>query len=291
MNIISLIKKLNEFWRQYNINEIDTWDMEMGAATFHPKCFFDTLKNKPFGFSYLQPSRRQSDGKYGLSPNRVVRHHQYQVLIHSQYKELLESKSSEEISTIIQDLYKKSLEYIGFDIKNNDIRFIENNWENTGLGAFGVGWEVWVNGMEITQFTFFTKMADIELAHPIIELAYGIERLALMLNNQISFYDLQWDTHISYKDYFQMYESEMTSYYLDVLEINRNYLDKIEININLLAEKKLSYPMYENILLYNKELNLLLATRSINHLERKILIDKMRLMTNKCAENFLQKYL
>ncbi len=248
MNIINMISKLTEFWEKYNINRIGTWDMEMGAATFHPICFFSSLKNEATACCYLQPSRRQSDGKYGLSPNRVVRHHQFQVLINGNFI-LEKGKNTIEI---VQDFYLKSLEYIGINLKENDIRFIENDWESTGLGAFGVGWEVWINGMEVTQFTFFTKMADISLNTTIIELAYGVERLALMLNNKKSFYDLNWNNSLTYKDLFQTYEYEMTTYYLDIAKGIDNLL-KIEENFNRAQEARLAYPMYEIILNYNNE--------------------------------------
>jgi glycyl-tRNA synthetase alpha chain len=284
MNIIDLINGLSKFWQQFNINRIGTWDMEMGAATFHPICFFSTLKNNSFGFSYLQPSRRQADGKYGLSPNRVVRHHQFQTLIHGDFI-LEKGKNTLEI---IKDFYLKSLEYIGINLHEVDIRFIENDWESTALGAFGVGWEVWINGMEVTQFTFFTKMADMELNTTVIELAYGIERLALMLNNKTSFYELDWNNTFTYKDLFQQYEYEMTTYYLDTYKGNLENLEKIEENFNRAKEKKLSYPMYELVLNYNKEINLLLASRVIGQLKRKTLMNKMRTMVNDSAKIFLE---
>lgn len=287
MNIIDLINELSKFWQQYNVNRIGTWDMEMGAATFHPMCFFSSLKNDPFACCYLQPSRRQADGKYGLSPNRVMRHHQFQVLIHGDFI-LDKNKNTIEI---IKNLYLKSLEHIGINPKENDIRFIENNWESTGLGAFGVGWEVWINGMEVTQFTFFTKMADISLNTTIIELAYGVERLALMVNNKKSFYDLDWNNTLTYKDLFQKYEEEMTKYYLDVAKGDLSNLKKLEDNFNRATEAKLPYAIYEIILNYNKEINLLLAARTINQLERKNLMNKMRFMVNKCATLFLENNL
>ena len=284
MNIINLVNELSKFASQYKIDRIGTWDMEMGAATFHPMCFFQTLKNNPFACCYLQPSRRQADGKYGLSPNRVVRHHQFQILIHGDFI-LEDGKNTIEI---VKDFYLKSLEYIGIYINDNDIRFIENDWESTALGAFGVGWEVWINGMEVTQFTFFTKIADIPLKTVVIELAYGIERLALMLNNKTSFYELNWNNSFSYKDLFQKYEYEMTTYYLDVLKGDVDNLIKLENNFNKAKEQQLSYPMYEIILNYIKEINLLLASRTINHLERKNLMNKIRIMVNECGTIFLK---
>lgn len=285
MVLIDLVRKLTEFWNKYGIERIGTWDMEMGAATFHPVCFFFTLKNAPFGICYLQPSRRQSDGKYGLSPNRVVRHHQFQVLINGDFS-LEEGKNSIEI---IKNLYLKSLEYVGINPQDNDIRFVENDWESTALGAFGVGWEVWVNSMEVTQFTFFTKIADISLNTVVIELAYGLERLALMVNNKTSFYDLDWNKSITYKDLFKQYEYEMTTYYLDVYEGDFNNLEKLENNFKKAKESKLVYPMYEIILAYNKEINLLLARRIISHLERKNFMNKIRIMVNECGIIFLEQ--
>ena len=283
MNIINLINELSKFAGKYNINRIGTWDMEMGAATFHPVGFFSTLKNKPFACCYLQPSRRQADGKYGLSPNRVVRHHQFQILIHGDF--ILEEKKN--TLEIVKDFYLQSLEHIGINIHENDIRFIENDWESTALGAFGIGWEVWINGMEVTQFTFFTKIADMPLPTVVVELAYGIERLALMLNKKTSFYDLDWNDSFSYKDLFKKYEYEMTTYYLDVLKGDISSLEKLENNFHMAKEKKLVYPMYEIILNYIREINLLLASRTINQLERKNFMNKIRVMVKECGSIFL----
>jgi glycyl-tRNA synthetase alpha chain len=286
MYINEVINKLTEFWKQYKVASIPTYDMEMGAATFHPLCFFETLKNKPFAYSYLQPSRRHMDGKYGMSPTRVFKHHQFQVLINSNFP--LDNKNPTNTLKIIKDLYIKSLEYIGITEKDNDIQFIENNWESITLGAFGVGWEVWVNGMEITQFTFFTKMADIELENTVIELAYGIDRVGLMLNNLVSFYNLDWDMGVSYENLFKEYERQMTTYYLDILKEEKDSLKKIEENFILAKKNQLYYCMYEIILMYNKQINLLLAGRVINQIERKDLIKNIRRMVNECGKCFLQ---
>lgn len=286
MYISEIINKLTEFWNKYNVASIPTYDMEMGAATFHPICFFETLKNQPFAYSYVQPSRRHMDGKYGLSPTRVFKHHQFQVLINSNFP--IDINNPKDTLKIIKDLYLKSLEYIGINQNKDDIQFIENNWESTTLGAFGVGWEVWVNGMEITQFTFFTKMADMELENTVIELAYGIERTALMLNKKVSFYDLKWNSQISYKDLFQTYEQQMTTYYLDILKTDIQILNKIQDDFNSAKNAKLYYSMYEIILIYNKQFNLLLASRQINQLERKNIINNIRNMVYECAKTILK---
>jgi glycyl-tRNA synthetase alpha chain len=285
MYINEIINKLTEFWEKYNVVSIPTYDMEMGAATFHPLCFFETLKNKPFAYSYLQPSRRHMDGKYGMSPTRVFKHNQFQVLINSNF--ILDKENPKNTLKIIKDLYIKSLEYIGISEINNDIQFIENNWESTTLGAFGVGWEVWVNGMEITQFTFFTKMADVELENTVVELAYGIDRVGLMLNHYKSFYNLYWNKDVSYKQLFQEYERQMTIYCLDLLKEDINSLKKIENDFIIARDNNLYYPMYEIILIYNKQINLLLAGRVINQVQRKEFIKKIRNMVNECGICFL----
>jgi len=272
ISLLEMKTKLEEYWSSFEVLNLNTWDMEMGAATFHPYCFFTSIQNEPFRCMYLQPSRRHADGKYGISPNRVIRHHQFQVLINP----FTDVKD-------IQESYLKSLEYLGLDLSKNDVRFIENDWESTALGAFGVGWEVWVNGMEVTQFTFFTKMADIPLKNTIVELAYGMERLALVLSNKDNFYDLKWDQNTTYKDLFFEFEYQQTKYYLELQKKNPHHLKTIEDNFLVAMENNLYYPAYELILQYNKELNLLLAGRFISQLERKELLTKMRGMVNSCG--------
>lgn len=272
MTICEMLSNLQTFWTKYNVKSVVTWDMQMGAATFHPMCFFNCVKNKALNFMYLQPSRRPSDGKYGLSPNRVVRHHQFQVIISPMVND-------------IRDIYLESLYALGFSPKNDDIRFIENNWESTALGAFGIGWEVWINGMEVTQFTFFTKIADIELDYTVVELAYGVERMALMLNHCKSFYDLEWDNGVYYKDLFLPFEQQATKYYLEMqnLDTKMEYLAELEKQVYQLLDAKLPIMAYELILEYNKTFNLLISGRLITHVERKGYLNTMRAMVNRCA--------
>lgn len=279
MTIWHLKNQLEVFWNCYNVQSLSTWDMEMGAATFHPTCFFKVIQNKPFRLMYLQPSRRQSDGKYGLSPNRVIRHHQFQVIMNP-FTDIQD----------IQGVYLQSLEFIGLNLKKNDIRFVENDWESTALGAFGVGWEVWINGMEVTQFTFFQKMADIPLNTTVVELAYGLERLALMLNqNKVAgFFELKWDQNITYKELFFDFEEQTSKYYLELQQNDLENLLRIDKNFNIAIENGLYYPAYELILQYNKEINILLANRQINQVQRKEYMNKMRQMVNVCGQLSIQ---
>jgi glycyl-tRNA synthetase alpha chain len=276
-NILNIKIKLENFWKYYNVQNLNTWDMEMAAATFHPISFFKILKNQAFKYMYVQPSRRLSDGKYGMSPNRVIKHHQFQVIINP-------------FTCIdnIQEVFLKSLEYIGIDLEKNDIRFIENNWENTSLGAFGVGWEIWINGMEVTQFTFFTKMADITLNETTVELAYGLERLALILNKVNSFFDLQWDDETNYKELFFDFEVQQTKYYLDIKKDSSPHtLVNLETNFYTSLKNQLYYPCYEIILKLNQELNSLIAHRDLDQITRKKIITKIRNMTYECAKLYL----
>jgi glycyl-tRNA synthetase alpha chain len=273
VTIWELKTKLESFWSQHQVNNLGTWDMEMGAATFHPTCFISVIKNYPLRFMYMQPSRRHGDGKYGLSPNRVIRHHQFQVIINP----FTDFQN-------IQEIYLNSLIFLGLNLKNNDVRFIENDWESTALGAFGVGWEVWINGMEVTQFTFFTKMADMTLNTTVVELAYGMERLCMALNELNSFYHMKFDNEISYKELFWDFECQSSKYYLELQQDNSQNLLVIENNFNRCMEEGLYYPAYEFILQYNKEINLLLAGRFINQIQRKEIMSKMRHMVHRCGK-------
>lgn len=276
MTLEEIKNNLENFWKKYQVIKIDTWDMEMGAATFHPFCFFSVLENLPFKYMYTQPSRRYADGKYGNSPNRTLRHHQFQVIINP--------------FTAIKnfsDVVIKSLEYLGFNSKNYDIRFFENNWENSGLGAFGVGWEVWINGMEVLQYTFFQKIADIDLNLTTVELAYGLERLCLIRNSLSSFMEISLDKNLFYKDLFFDFEKQMSKFYLE----NNNLIfdfENLTKTIKNSLENNYFFPAYELILQFHKNINLLIANRSITYEKRKELINSVRNLVNFCGICFLK---
>lgn len=272
MTLIDLKNKLEEFWRQQGIDEIFNYDIEMGAATYHPLCFFGSLLKKDFKCYYYQPSRRPHDCKFGLSPNRTVKHYQFQVFI-------------KPFPINIKEIYLQSLEYVGLNLKKNDVRFVENNWQSTSIGAFGVGWEIWINGMEVMQFTFFKKMADIDMNETAVEFAYGLERLYMMLNHESSFYAIPYNNNYSYQDLCFNYEKQMSHYYLENEYVHNN-CDKLAEITNNLIEKNLYFPAYEALLKLGQNFNLLVAQRLISQIERQSIITLMRNLCNKIGVLF-----
>jgi glycyl-tRNA synthetase alpha chain len=202
-----LVRRLNEFWSARGCALLQPWDMEVGAGTSHPMTALKCLGPKPWNVAYSQPSRRPADGRYTLNPMRGARYYQYQVLL----------KPSPEN---VVDLYMESLNAIGFDVRRDDVRLVEDDWENPSLGASGVGWEVWLNGTEISQFTFFQQMGGIECDPVCAELTYGPERLVLMLNNQDSFWtDLMWNESLSYTEVDYEQEMQNNVYNFEVADV------------------------------------------------------------------------
>ncbi|OED45476.1 hypothetical protein AB836_01090 [Rickettsiales bacterium (ex Bugula neritina AB1)] len=272
MTLISLKNKLQEFWEKYSVYEIFNYDIEMGAATYHPFCFFGSLSSKSFKASYYQPSRRPHDCKFGLSPTRTLKHHQFQVFM-------------KPFPINIKDIYLESLEYIGFNLKKNDIQFVENDWQSISIGAFGVGWEVWINGMEVMQFTFLQKIGDIPMKETAIELAYGLERLYMILNNQKSFFTIPYNNNYYYKNLCITYEEQMSYYYLENPYLEKNHR-KYTIIIENLIKKNLYFPAYELLLKLGYNLNLLIAKQLISQIKRQDVMNSMRKLCNKIGKSF-----
>ena len=194
-----LILRLNEFWDRQGCVLLQPYDMEMGAGTFHTATFLRAVGPEPWNAAYVQPSRRPKDGRYGENPNRLQHYYQYQVVLKPAPADIL-------------DLYLGSLEALGFDLKKNDVRFVEDDWENPTLGAWGLGWEVWLNGMEVTQFTYFQQVGGIDCKPITGEITYGIERLAMYLQGVDSVYDLKWTDTLSYGDVYHQNEVEQSTY-------------------------------------------------------------------------------
>ena len=264
-----IIEKLTEFWHQKGCSRILPYDFPMGAATFHPSCFFNILDEDELAICFPQPSTRKPDGRYGKSNTRFLTHTQFQVLI---------SPAPDNIF----DLYMESLEAIGIDNKENQIQFVVNDWESPTIGGFGKGWEVWCNKMEITQFTYFYKMADISLKTPPVELAYGVERLALFtLEKPLS--ESFWDAKLKYN--FQR-EKEMSIYFLE-----KNH-STIERDFDLMYDKALSlkeaYAIYQIFLELNDVFNNADALGQISIVSRKRYMDKIRKICNHCAQVYKQ---
>jgi glycyl-tRNA synthetase alpha chain len=271
-----IILKLQSFWNGKNCTLIQPYDMEVGAGTSHTATFLRALGPEPWKAAYVQPCRRPKDGRYGENPNRLQHYYQFQVAL---------KPSPEDIV----DLYLSSLEWLGFNLQENDIRFVEDNWENPTLGAWGLGWEVWLNGMEVTQFTYFQQVGGITCKPITGEITYGLERLAMYIQGVDSIYDIKWDSNINYGDVFLQNEIEQSSYNFDhsnpdfLLSSFNNY-EKEAAN---LVGKKLSLPAYEQVLKAAHTFNLLDARGVIGVTERAKYIAKIRNISRHVAKAYL----
>jgi glycyl-tRNA synthetase alpha chain len=265
-----IILKLQNYWAEYGCALLQPLDLEVGAGTLHPATVLRALGKTPWNVAYPQPCRRPADSRYGQNPNRVGQYYQFQVLL-------------KPAPDNIQELFLKSLEAIGVDIKNNDIRFVEDDWENPTVGASGLGWEVWFNGMEIVQFTYMQQIGGIECELIPGELTYGLERVAMHIQGVDNIFDLNWnglegDKKITYRDVFLENEKQNSAYileYLDVDVIFRHFSDA-ENASRLLSEKLLPIPAYEQALKASHLLNLLDARGVISATERASYIARVR---------------
>lgn len=262
--------KLIEFWQKQGCEYVIPYDYPMSAATFHPQCFFGTFDDKK-SLVYIQPCRRKADGRYGKSPNRFFIHHQVQVFINP-------------IPENIRDLYFESLAYAGLNLEEQDFKFIENNWENTSLGATGVGWEVWCNAMEITQWTYFHKIGDIALNSTPVELAYGLERVALHILDKETINECMWTHSISYQDQFQRREYEFSQYIFSIDDITIEDFLKLYKKAQNLINHGLYIPTYEILLEMNSIFNGLDAQCKIDYFSRKTYIENLRSIANECCK-------
>ena len=276
-----LILALQSFWSQQGCTILQPLDMEVGAGTFHPGTFLRAIGPEPWRSAYVQPSRRPTDGRFGENPNRLQHYYQFQVVL----------KPS---PNNIQELYLDSLRYLGLDLLEHDIRFVEDNWESPTLGAWGLGWEVWLNGMEVTQFTYFQQVGSLDCRPVTGEITYGLERIAMYLQNVQSVYELTWNTNnqdrISYGDVFHQNEVEMSHF--NFTHANTDFLfscfDNYEQECIKLIDQKLSLPAYEMILKASHVFNLLDARHAISVTERQRYILRVREMSKAVAENYYQ---
>ena len=260
------ILNLQKYWIAQGCVVLQPYDMEVGAGTFHPATTLKSLGPKPWRAAYVQPSRRPTDGRYGENPNRLQHYYQFQVIIKPSPKE-------------IKKLYLNSLLKIGIDYREHDIRFVEDDWESPTLGAVGLGWEVWCDGMEITQFTYFQQMAGMECKPISVELTYGLERICMFTQKKNNVFDLIWNnTNVKYKDVFYQAEKEFSAYNFEYANIN--YLFKIfdmaESESKALLEKKLSLPAYDQCLKASHIFNLLEARGVISVAQRAGYISRIR---------------
>jgi glycyl-tRNA synthetase alpha chain len=277
-----LIAALQEFWAQQGCVLIQPYDMPMGAGTFHSATFLRALGPEPWRTAYVQPCRRPTDGRYGENPNRLQHYYQFQVLL----------KPSPDN---IQDLYLQSLEMMGVDRKVHDIRFVEDNWESPTLGAWGLGWEVWLNGMEVTQFTYFQQVGGLECRPVAGEITYGLERIAMYLQGVDSVYDLTWvegpQGKVTYGDVFHQNEVEMSTYNFE--HANTDVLfkafDDCEAAFNSLISQNLPLPAYEQVVQASHSFNLLDARKAISVTERQRFIGRVRAMAKQVAEAYVAR--
>ena len=272
-----IIMNLQKFWGKYGCVILQPYDLEVGAGTFHPATTLRSLGSKPWKAAYVQPSRRPTDGRYGENPNRLQHYYQYQVII----------KPSPDN---IKQVYLRSLSAIGIDVKDHDIRFVEDDWESPTLGASGLGWEVWCDGMEITQFTYFQQMTGIECKPVPVELTYGLERLCMFVQGKNNVFDLDWNNEgVKYKEVFLQAEKEFSAYNFEFANTDtllKNF-EASETECKSLLEKKLSLPAYDQCLKASHLFNLLDARGVIGVAERTGYINRIRELAKGCGALWL----
>ena len=276
MTFQDLILSLQNYWAKQGCIIQQPYDIEKGAGTFNPATFLRALGPEPWNVAYVEPSRRPTDGRYGENPNRLQHYYQFQVLL----------KPSPQN---IQDLYLDSLKSFGLDLKAHDIRFVEDDWESPTLGAWGLGWEVWLDGMEITQFTYFQQCGGIDLKPIPGEITYGIERIAMYLQGVDNVYDLEWTDGIKYGDIHHQTEVEFSHYNFEEADTDMLFqlFEMYEKECNRLTEKQLVFPAYDFVLKCSHAFNLLDARSAISVTERAGYIGRVRNMSKLCAEGYV----
>lgn len=278
MNFQDVILKLQDFWAKQGCVIVQPVDIEVGAGTFNPSTFFRVLGPEPWNVAYVQPSRRPTDGRYGENPNRLQHYYQFQVIL----------KPSPDN---VQDLYLESLATIGIDMKQHDIRFVEDDWESPTLGAWGLGWEVWLNGMEVTQFTYFQQVGGIDLKPISVEITYGLERLCMYLQEKESVYDLKWNDTVTYGDVYHQNEVEMSKYNFEISngDMLFDLFNKFEAECLHLCDENLPWPAYDFCLKCSHSFNLLDARGAISITERAAYIGRVRNLASKIAQLYAQQ--
>ncbi len=279
MDFQNIILKLQEFWAKEGCVILQPYDLEKGAGTFHPGTFLRCLGKSNWSAAYVEPCRRPTDGRYGENPNRLQHYYQFQVVI----KPSVDN---------IQSLYLQSLEFLGINTKKHDIRFVEDDWESPTLGAWGLGWEVWLDGMEITQFTYFQQAGGFDLDPITVEITYGTERIAMYLQNVSSVFNLNWSKNIKYKDIHHRTEYEFSKYnfeFADILMLKRFFNDSKKECLNLI-NKGLPLPAYDYCMKCSHLFNLLDARGSISVTERARYILEIRELAKNSANLYMEKY-
>jgi glycyl-tRNA synthetase alpha chain len=275
-----IIAKLNEYWAKQGCVIIQGYDLEVGAGTFNPATFLKVLGPEPWNVAYVEPSRRPTDGRYGDNPNRLQHYYQYQVIM----------KPS---PVNIQDLYLQSLEYIGIKLKDHDVRFVEDDWESPTLGAAGLGWEVWLDGMEVTQFTYFQQCGSIDLDPVSVELTYGLERICMYIQGIDNVFDIKWNEQFSYRDIHHRSEVEFSHYNFNIADTNLHFklfdlYEKECLSILEYDRENIVLPAYDFVLKCSHVFNMLDARGAISVTERVGYITRVRNIARKCAEKYVR---
>jgi len=272
-----LILRLNQFWDLQGCALLQPYDMEVGAGTFHTATFLRAIGPEPWKAAYVQPSRRPKDGRYGENPNRLQHYYQYQVVL----------KPS---PANIQDLYLESLGALGIDPKLHDIRFVEDDWESPTLGAWGLGWEVWLDGMEVTQFTYFQEVGSLSCKPVLGEITYGLERLALYLQGKESIFDLVWTPGVSYGDVYHQNEVEQSRYNFELSNADMlfGHFSQFETEAKRLIEAQCVLPAYEMVMKCSHAFNLLDARGAISVTERAAYIGRVRALSRGVAQAYFE---
>ncbi|MDR0956330.1 MAG: glycine--tRNA ligase subunit alpha [Endomicrobium sp.] len=277
MNFQEIIMKLQKFWAKQGCIIWQPYDLEKGAGTFNPATFLRSLGSKPWNVAYVEPSRRPSDGRYGQNPNRLQHYYQFQVVMKPAPKN-------------IQQIYLKSLKTIGLNHKKHDVRFIEDDWESPTLGAWGLGWEVWIDGMEATQFTYFQQVGGISLNPISIEITYGVERIAMYVQKKNSVYDLEWNDELTYGNIHLEDERQWSIYNFEKTSVNmlKRHFNEFEQEAIRLVKEKIPIPAYDAVIKCSHLFNLLDARGALSAAERVGYILKVRTIAKTVAEEYLK---
>ncbi|HJF85066.1 glycine--tRNA ligase subunit alpha [Megamonas hypermegale] len=278
MTFQEIILTLQKFWSEQGCILAQPYDVEKGAGTMNPSTFLRVLGPEPWHVAYVEPSRRPADGRYGENPNRLFQHHQFQVIM----------KPSPDN---IQELYLQSLAKLGINEKEHDIRFVEDNWESPTLGAWGLGWEVWLDGMEITQFTYFQQVGSVDVKPVSSEITYGLERIAMYIQEKENVYDIDWNGTYTYGDVFHQNEFEQSTYNFELADtaLLFDLFDKYEREAIRVIELGYVHPAYDYVLKCSHTFNLLDSRGAISVSERTAFISRVRNLARLCAQCYLKQ--
>ncbi len=278
LNFQQIILTLQQFWAEQNCIIVQPYDIEKGAGTMNPMTFLRSLGPEPWNVAYVEPSRRPADGRYGENPNRLYQHHQFQVILKPSPDNVL-------------DLYLESLKRLGIDPLEHDIRFVEDNWESPTLGAWGLGWEVWCDGMEITQFTYFQQVGGLDCSPVAVEITYGLERLASYILDKENVFDMPYVADITYGDVFHQPEFEHSKYTFELSDVQQllAWFNSYEAEAKRILDAGLVFPAFDYVLKCSHTFNLLDARGAISVTERTGYIGRVRAMARQCAQVYVQE--